>query len=703
MTLPSSFAFALACGAGGAWVDVTSDVLFEEGSIPFTDGRTSQFDDFGPGVFSFTLKNPTGKYTPDNPSTSLAIPMSEGMGAVIEVAGMLVSGTVRNIQVIFPTSEKDVRAARVRVTVDDMLGSAGRRKINGTNLINAMILGSPAYLWFPMDDPAGSLFARESSGTNQIPFASVASYGGSSPVPTFGVAGVPAVGSTQVELTGSQSGFSQAFGTQRRYPINYSPGSWGAWGFWFTPTTATVNFVLSWLDGQFTDTFSFTCSSLAAGMKMNLPNATVTASSPALNVGEPHYFSVVITPPVTHPVFGLQTAHTADFYMDGVLQGTSVGSLSSAGQTFTGPRDLSLRNSLTGSSVRVQNLTHTAGLINEYAVSQTDTEAGWLAVLSLMAADVKFSTLPTTLATQTIVAPTDVSGGTLLSALNGLLRTEQGYMYAETTGTLLAPVQRVVVKARDRERALDFTFDVSEIQDRVPFVRSLSSTVSQFTANGPLTSALFTDADLVDSVGSASSSESVLLREYSDLFGFASDRVNRGKIVGIPIRSITINAQDPLISRWADLIAVRQGHRVRITGLPSAQLGYSSWDAFVVGREFVATDNPAAFLFTFYLSAWSRVSIYDTDRYAAGGALTLSTAIASTSATSMSVATSGPKLETVDVPYDLLIDKEQVTVTACTTATPQVATITRGVNGTTATTHSTAASIELATPALYAF
>ena len=60
-------------------------------------------------------------------------------------------------------------------------------------------------------------------------------------------------------------------------------------------------------------------------------------------------------------------------------------------------------------------------------------------------------------------------------------------------------------------------------------------------------------------------------------------------------------------------------------------------------------------------------------------------------------------LETIVFPYTLLIDKEQVTVTNCTPWVPQVATITRGVNGTTATTHATGALIDVAPSALFAF
>ena len=87
----------------------------------------------------------------------------------------------------------------------------------------------------------------------------------------------------------------------------------------------------------------------------------------------------------------------------------------------------------------------------------------------------------------------------------------------------------------------------------------------------------------------------------------------------------------------------------------------------------------------------------------ADGALSLFAAMLSTD-TMMQVTTSiaTTLLETVTFPYTLVVDSEQVTVTACTIA-PQVATITRGVNGTTPAAHLAGALVEVAVPSLYAF
>ena len=60
-------------------------------------------------------------------------------------------------------------------------------------------------------------------------------------------------------------------------------------------------------------------------------------------------------------------------------------------------------------------------------------------------------------------------------------------------------------------------------------------------------------------------------------------------------------------------------------------------------------------------------------------------------------------LETVTFPYTLEIDSEQVTVTGCTSATPQVVTMTRGANSTTPAAHTAGALVDVPTDALYAF
>jgi hypothetical protein len=91
--------------------------------------------------------------------------------------------------------------------------------------------------------------------------------------------------------------------------------------------------------------------------------------------------------------------------------------------------------------------------------------------------------------------------------------------------------------------------------------------------------------------------------------------------------------------------------------------------------------------------------IYDEEQFAADGALTLGTTMNTVPASvAVSILTSNPTvlLETVAVPYIIQIDSEQLTVTSCTSAIPQVATVSRAANGTTIAAHSIGATVEIA-------
>lgn len=694
-------AVALGVGAGGAMVDVSTYAKLDDG-ITRRYGTQSEFDPAAPGQYTFTLDNLDGRFTPDSTAV-YATPLTRGTPACWQVdTGSLRAGKVRGITPVFPNS---VAAwSKVQVTVEDALGDAARLNLTGTSLVNSMILGAPAYLWFPMDDPAGSLYAREASGNNQIPLASVASYGGSSPVPTFGVTGTPIVGApTQVELTGSQSGFSQIFGTQRRYPVSYPSGSsLGAWGFWFTPMTAGVNLDLSWYDGQFTDMFKFACTSLAGGMTFAVGTPIVTIASPSLTVGVAHYFAAQLTYDSTTGRFA------GEFYMDGVLLGTSTGSTTSGGQTWLGPKDLSVRNSLGGSSIRIQNLTHTPGLINEYATTAIDTEAGWLTTLGLMNSEVKLATLPAGLSTRPI-GPVDYQDRALLDLIAEAVLTEQGYLYTQTTGTLLAPVQRVVVRDRARPAAVSYTFDVErDLQGAPDFIFDSTNMVSSVDVDGPLTSVKAADSSLVKKIGSANTSQTIISTLDIDLLAWGQDRLNRGANARLRVQSLKIDAMvlptATATATIANLLALVPGDRVQLTNLPNTQFTATTWDGWFLGAE--ETHNSLVHEFVLYFQpVLPDTAIFDTNLWMSGGVHSIVAPGLTAGATSVSIATTDPitVLETAVFPYTLLIDSEQVTVTACTSATPQVATITRGANGTTAVSHLSGSLVEIVPASLYAF
>jgi hypothetical protein len=158
--------------------------------------------------------------------------------------------------------------------------------------------------------------------------------------------------------------------------------------------------------------------------------------------------------------------------------------------------------------------------------------------------------------------------------------------------------------------------------------------------------------------------------------------------------------------RSADLLALVPGDRLSITNLPSAQLGISSWDGWVlaVSERHSTTEHS----FTISMQpALPNTAIFDTNRAMSDGNMSVFADITSV-ATTVKVTTNDltVRLEATTFPYTLLIGTEQVSVTAVLAATetdPQIATITRGFGGTTAAAHLAGSSVEIAVDSLYAY
>lgn len=604
MTAPSNFKFSLQCGVGNTWVEVTSDVLFEEGPITFTDGRTSQFDGFNPGTFPLTLNNGTGKYTPNSGTTSLAVPLSEGMGVCMQLDGLLLSGTIRSVVLIFPPKEAASKA-RVRIAVDDMLGNAARHTL--TDLADDLFKASSGLLQWPLDDVVGASIAAERSGYAPLSLTAAPTDATFGSIPTY----IPVTDTVLTITPNASVSFGQR-GTGTT--LAYGGTSIGCLGFWIERNTTTVDFALQVnFNPTLVGTFGievYTLRSIAGAFRLNA-NGGANVAGPTFATDRAYF--VEITSATTFAA-GAWTI-VVSLFVDGVSYGSStyaatvVASLTDASRT---PSLIQFDIPSAVGTIGLSRISHTLLPLSELYIGPT-TAQNRIKAIAATTPEVTLDTVPP-LATA-VLARQDVSGDSTLDAWNDVMRTEQGYMWVETSGTLTAPVPKVKIAARNRERAVDYTFDVSEILDPIAFIHSLTNTVSQATANGPTNSATYQDPTLVPLVGSASSSDTVLLRDFNDLYGYASDRVARGVNRGIAIQQITIDATSPQISRWSNLTSIRQGHRLHITGLPTPPLDSSTWDGFVVGRQIdntqdSQTDEPKS-LFTFYLSPWSKVYVYD--------------------------------------------------------------------------------------------
>ncbi|WP_426515098.1 hypothetical protein ACPPVQ_10785 [Diaminobutyricibacter sp. McL0618] len=698
MTSALPQALALGVGAGGALVDVSAYVIGPEG-VAYAYGRQSEFRDPSPGQVTFTLENQDGRFTPGNTASPLATLLTEGTAMCWQLGSRLVTAQVAGIT--FAADE--TQWGRIQITAGDVFTIANRTPIG--DLAHA-IAAAQAYLFWPFNDAISSPTAAETSGNNGPALYPDASFPAST---SFGVAASAPTSDTQVQLAIPSPGLGPAFlGTNAGHGnlpfplITYPAGSYGYWGFWVTPAAPSFDIEL---DVHMQNGWSIALSAAQLGGDQVGVNFAGPAGAPSLFLpfpwlqGVAHYVATGIT--------YSGTTFTGTLYVDGVA--VSSGSWTAAGVTNAAMQPTSVRftlgnGSASGLLVNVAHLSHGPALAHEEAAGVT-TIQNRIAALAAVVPQMALGTLDANLSP----APLGGSASNAWTGLCDVLRTEQGHIYTSTTGTLTAPATVVNVRARTRPATPQATFDArSDVQNLPQFVRDMTNMFATITAAGPAASVSVTDPAVVARVGSAASSETVLLENHVDLLGWAQDRMIRGENVNLRVAQVTIDTMTTSAATQAAVMALTLGDRVRISNLDITPLGFSTWDGWLLGvSELHAPGASATDSFTLYLSpVLPKTAVFDTDRFSAGGVLSLNAALTAGATSMLVLSADGLSfLEQVQTPYVLEIDSEQVTVTACSApaSNVQTVTITRGANGTTAAAHSAGALVDIADTALFAF
>lgn len=703
---PSDFRFALAVGAGGAYVEVTTDVLFDQGSIIRNWGTQSPYTPVGPGTFAFTLDNTAGKYSPDNPNTSLATPIAEGTAVSWSLNGQLRSGTVRSFSPGFADIGTPSTSAYMRITVDDDLGDLSRNTLG--NLAYSAVMGSNPYFFWPLNDAAGSPQAAEATGNGaplvpQGPFSC-----------TFGFPGVPAgSGETQLQtVTPTAPGIAVLTSAIAPIPA-YPQGSFGFIGCHITPSQA--NGATSWAGvesdipavggtsaPQFLLRLNIFNTGLFPGVYGTFQIAGLAVNTPvvAAPVGVPGYWAVGVT---YAPTAGVAT-FTVTLYLNGVSVATATGVHTVPAFSPSGMYGQIVLDSINETET-LSHLSHTPVLIHEEAAAQT-LAAARLALIDQTTQNVTFGAVPADFS-MAPVGPAATSGQSALDAVLAAILTEQGYVDTTTGGSFLAPAQTVRTRGRERPTAVSASFRVGVDLSGIPaFARALNDEVSIENITGTDgATRMVINQTLNARVGSANGSDTILTFAQSDLYEWGSDRIWRGIKRFIDITSITIDAATSSgASLWAALTSLNPGDRIEVTGLP-AELGYTAWDGWLIGCA--ETHNPLSNQFILYLQPCTpTTAIFDTDLWANGGNNTISTALTSGAASLLCTSADGVTLfETVAMNYFLLVDKELVKVTACSApvAGVQTLTIARAQGGTAAAAHAVGAVPEVVTNSIFAF
>ena len=185
---PSAFNLAIACGAEGAFVDVTEWLLFD---VTNREGRESPFVDTTPGGFSFSLVNEDGRFTPGN-SATLDTPLVEGMRVCWQLGTRLITGQIRSFTVSFGDIA-NAETARVRIACVDPLGILARQEL--VSLWDQMVESAGLFARWTFGDPVGSNGAAE-SGPNFLPPLQTVTGAAFAP-PAFGTSPLPFIEDTQ--------------------------------------------------------------------------------------------------------------------------------------------------------------------------------------------------------------------------------------------------------------------------------------------------------------------------------------------------------------------------------------------------------------------------------------------------------------------------------------------------------------------------
>lgn len=693
---------AMGIGSGGAMVDVTQYAQLDTGIVR-TWGRQSEFDDTVPGQFTFTLDNYDGRFTPNNPSSPLATTVVEGMPVTWLLGTRVIASTILSIQPAFPSDQAPW--STVQITCDDMLGNAGRNVL--TNLPDSIQQGASQLLMYTFGDEPGSSYASEVS--NRYPPLQL-EVGSSVSTLTFGqtpddstttpvtVPSIPGFPGTQMQWSTTNSDQFRS-GIVTTTTFQYPQTSLGFWSFWYTATQLSLG-----IDLQISIAGLTTQIGLTAGARGGLLQAgtnTVGFSLPFSGNTTFYFFSLGSTTSFSAGVWTI----TCTAYVNGgsVASGVYSSTPTSLTNAQRQPIGITINNN-NGTATEqeiISRLSHTLSLPHEEFAMLT-TEAGRIHALDATTPEIVFDNLPPFLSASPL-GFNDVSTQSVLDALTDVMRTEQGQIYSKTTGTLLSATEQLEVRWRDRTPTVSASFDAErELSASPEFVRDITNMVATLEADGPDNTVFYTDPTMFARVGSATGQETILLETVSDLTIYSQDRTARGKNVNQRVLDISVDAMITPTDRSASLLSVLPGDRHHITDLPTNQLGFTTWDGWVIGGQETISLTENVFQFYYQPVLPFGIAYFNAARFSAGGCLSLSATLTS-SATSMSAATTGATItvNATHFPFNMIIDNEIVTVTGCTSATPQVATITRAALGTTAAAHSSGANVEMADVTTY--
>ena len=471
--------FALGVGSSGALVDVSAYVAGASDGVSRRYGQLDSFRDATPGTFTVILDNYDGRFTPENTTANAAAGYSttvtEGMAACVQIGSRLTAGQVIGIRPLLGSDW-----GRIQITCDDALGKLSRT--SGNSLAEGIAAGCGAVATWLFDDPANSgQAAGYSVPLVSGPVAPFTTGGGVQ----FGVEGFPGGPATQVEFTSPAaiaSTYQAVDGVTRSGSGNYFRAASAS----LLPAVVGAAFVITPMNGS---SFFEIATDWMTQFRIGIQNTNLVWYNPVSAAYET-IMPITVNEPMS--VWFGDVGGDYMIYVNGVWKKTEPGAVIFAQQAPTitvgnaSYRDTQVRfSTFVGGVEDPINLgggTTITDRISSIAtmggITITQQSGLWNALLGAS------------------------SGASALEMLNDVIRTEQGYLYPVTTGTLTSNSEALNVRPRTRPTTVTASFDaITELANAPEFIRDLTNTVSLTSVSGPDLAVTVADPTLIPRVG----------------------------------------------------------------------------------------------------------------------------------------------------------------------------------------------------------
>lgn len=556
------------------WTDVTSKVAWDQAPIQINRGRSDELTSITATQLSLTLDNSDGRFTAGYASGANFPNVKLGKRIRVSVnpgAGFLeiFDGFVDSWPVYWPAAGL---LAYAPITASDRLKKLGKQIAPDTLLSQYISADGPSD-WWPFDDPDGTAFPRNRTGTTGLTQTLTGAL--SAQTITFGQSGLPYEGTTAVLINNASFGVQHVGAT-----IDCAVG-WSVECFFQLTPQINTNFISFW-DPGFTNTIALTLGSGGLGTSIFVLSGSInlTVTDPAARD---------LTDSQWHHVAATLSGTTLSLYIDGVLSASSsTGAIS--GTTPVGLQYMLVIGSVDGEQGSVSNAAVYQSALNATQIANHagaglngfsgETSLARATRLGTLVSIVPSIVVTGTSGTVTMAPLAGINGTDYLSLLQAVADTESGLLFTQRTGEVRLRPRRDMQNPASKWTIAAGHY-LTDLQPLLDDFEIVNDAIGDRPGGNSQHLTDTTSAHSVGEQGVYSVSKTLQTTDDNEVLSWAQWQISSPSFgQRFPQVSVDLMTHQSEIATW---LTVELGDRITLSGLPSASAPATSVDLLLQG------------------------------------------------------------------------------------------------------------------------